>query len=149
MKNLFSLFILLIFISCNFYKDYKVFNSEYDYSINLPKSWAEYETDEKNTNAFFDRTKWSGNLRISPINIKINNLRDVMIQRKVENIDWGNIRGIYYIENIKNEEIHYWYLKVNNKLYICSFTIGNIKGRKEIKNELAKVETILKSIKSN
>lgn len=128
------------------------FNSEYNYSINIPENWSEYETDEKNTNAFFDTTKWTGNLRITPMNYEIKNskefLSDELTENNAQNIDWENIRGICYVEKQKNEEIYYWNLIENNKLYICSFTVGNLNGKSEIETELNKVAEILKSIKT-
>lgn len=50
------------------------FNSEFGYSIDLPKNWSEYELeDEKNTNGFFDTSEWTGNLRITSLNIQVEN----------------------------------------------------------------------------
>ncbi|REG88545.1 DUF3805 domain-containing protein [Flavobacterium aquicola] len=130
----------------------KKFNSEYNYSINIPENWSEYEADEKNTNAFFDTTKWTGNLRITPMNYEIKSpkefLSEILIEKNGQNIDWKNVSGIYYVENNKNEEINYWYLIENNKLYICSFTIGNLNGKIEIEAELMKVSEILRSIET-
>ena len=128
------------------------FNSEYNYSIKLPENWSEYETDENNTNAFFDTIKWTGNLRITLMNYNIENpdnfLNKILIEKEGENINWKNIRGIYYVETKNNEEMNYWYLIENNKFFICSFLVGNLKGKKEIENELIKVENTLKTLKT-
>lgn len=152
MKHIFTLIILVSLINCGKNIKMKKFNSEYNYSINIPKNWSEYETDEKNTNAFFDTTQWTGNLRITPMNYEIKNakefLREILIEENGQNIDWKNIRGIYYVRNANNEEINYWHLIENNKLYICSFTVGNLNGKTEKKMELKKVIEILKSIKT-
>lgn len=56
----------------------KKFKSEYKYSIFLPENWEEYETDEINTNAFFDTTKWTGNLRITPFDYVITDSKEFL-----------------------------------------------------------------------
>jgi hypothetical protein len=128
------------------------FKSEYNFSINIPENWNEYETDEKNTNAFFDQTKWTGNLRITPLNFEIKNVKktldEVLTEKNAQKLKWENIRGISYVEKGENEQINYWYLIEKNKLYICSFTIGNLNGKSEIDAELKKVTEILKTIKT-
>ncbi|TPG41712.1 DUF3805 domain-containing protein [Flavobacterium pectinovorum] len=58
-----QLLIFLAIISCNNKSNNRTFVSELGYTIVLPENWDEYE-DEKNTNAFFDITEWTGNLRI-------------------------------------------------------------------------------------
>ena len=111
MKQILSIIILICFVNCTKNVKMQKFNSEYKYSINIPENWSEYETDEKNTNAFFDTTKWTGNLRITPMNYEIKNskeiLSEILIEKKGQNIDWKNISGISYVENLKNEEINY------------------------------------------
>ncbi|WP_418263324.1 DUF3805 domain-containing protein [Flavobacterium faecale] len=101
---------------------------------------------------FFDTTQWTGNLRITPMNYEIKNakefLREILREEHGQNINWKNILGVYYTENKKNEEINYWYLIENNKLYICSFTVGNLNGKTEKETELKKVNEILRSIKT-
>ena len=152
MKHIFTLIILISFSNCG--KNIKMikFNSEFNYSINIPENWSEYETDEKNTNAFFNTTQWTGNLRITPMNYEIKNskdfLKEILREENGQHIDWNNIRGIYYVRNKINEEINYWYLIENNKLYICSFTVGNLIRKTEKEIELNKVTEILKSIKT-
>jgi len=152
MKQILILVILISLTNCGKNLKMKKFNSEYNYSVNIPENWSEYETDEKNTNAFFDTTKWTGNLRITPMNYEVKNSKEFLSEKLAENnaqnIDWKNIRGIYYVENQENEEINYWYLIENNKLYICSFTVGNLNAKSEIEIELNKVAEILKSIKT-
>ena len=152
MKRILSLLIFIFLTNCTKNLKMEKFTSEYNYSINIPENWSEYETDEKRTNAFFDTKKWTGNLRITPMNYDVKNskefLSEKLIENNAKNIDWKNIRGIYYVENEKNEEINYWYLIENNKLYICSFTVGNLNGKSEIETELNKVTEILKSIRT-
>ena len=144
--------ILLIFNNCSKKMEHN-FNSEYNYSIKLPENWSEYETDENNTNAFFDTIKWTGNLRITVMNYKIENpnkfLSKILLEKEGGNINWKNWDGIYYVEKTNNEEMNYWYLIQNKKLFVCSFLIGQLKGKKEIKNELTKVENTLKTLKTN
>ena len=129
------------------------FISEYNYSVKLPENWNEYETDEENTNAFFNTTKWTGNLRITPMNYEIKNqdeyLNKILTEKGAKKINWKNIEGIYYVENKNKEEINYWYLIQNKQLFICSFIIGHLNGKTEIENELDKIDNILKSIKTN
>ena len=150
--HIFIITILLFFNNCS-KKMENNFKSEYNYSIKLPENWSEYETDEKNTNAFFDTTKWTGNLRISPMNFDIKNqdeyLNKLLSEKEAEKFEWKNIKGIYFIENKNNEDINYWFLIQNNKLFICSFIIGHLNGKTEIENELNKVDNILKTLKTN
>ena len=152
MKQILSLFIIIVFATCSNINSMKKFKSEYNFSINIPENWNEYETDEKNTNAFFDQTKWTGNLRITPLNFEIKNLKktldEVLTEKNAQKLKWENIRGISYVEKGENEQINYWYLIEKNKLYICSFTIGNLNGKSEIDAELKKVTEILKTIKT-
>jgi hypothetical protein len=131
------------------------FISEYNYSINLPRNWSEYELDEyeKNTNGFFNIKEWSGNLRITPLNIKIENYEQFInkefTEKNIDRIKWNNIIGIFYSENSDDLYIYYWYLIEQNNIYICSFTI-NLKNKDNEKNkkELRIVEKILKSLKT-
>lgn len=129
------------------------FISEYNYSIILPENWSEYESDEKNTNAFFDTTNWTGNLRITPLNYYIKNPKEYLEKNKIEKnaelFDWKHIQGIYFVDNSSNDEINYWFIIENNRLFICSFFIGQLNGKEEIEKELNKVEIILKTLKSN
>lgn len=150
MKQILTLIILISYTNCGKNLIMKKFNSEYNYSINIPANWSEYETDEKNTNAFFDTTRWTGNLRITPMNYEIKNakefLSEVLDEKNAQKIEWKNVIGISYVENANKEEINYWYLIENNKLYICSFAVGNLNGKTEKQLELKKVVEILKSI---
>lgn len=151
-KQIILILILIGLTNCSNNLKIKQYNSEYNYSMNLPENWSEYETDEKNTNAFFDTTKWTGNLRITPIDYKVKNTkefyRETLAKNNGQDLNWNNIYGIHYFEIEKDQEIHYWYLIEKNKSYICSFTIGNLKEKYEVEEELKKVIEILKSIKS-
>jgi hypothetical protein len=151
-KHIILMLILIGLTNCSNNLKMKQYNSEYNYSMNLPENWSEYETDEKNANAFFDTTRWTGNLRISTMDYKVKNpkefLRGTLTENNGKDINWNNINGVYYSENENDEEIHYWYLIENNKFYVCSFIIGNLNGKTEIEEELNRVIEILKSIKS-
>lgn len=125
-----------------------MFISEYNYALNLPETWSEYITDEEKTNAFFNTKKWTGNLRITPTNHQFQNpdfLNELRIENNATEIMWNNIHGIQYNDN--NEGIYYWYLIVENTLFLCSFTLGDLPNTIDIQNELLIVESILKTIK--
>lgn len=128
------------------------FESEYDYSIVLPNNWSEYELiDEKNTNGFFDTSEWTGNLRITPLNIQVDNPYDFiktdLTETDFKELNWKNIQAIHYSEESNDDYIYYWYLIENKRIYICSFTIDSeIRDSDKNRNELVKVENILKTL---
>lgn len=130
------------------------FESEYKFSVILPNSWSEYELDdEENTNGFFDTSEWTGNLRITAVKSIFENpddfLKTKQKETKAEILNWEQVKGIYFSENSDNLYIYYWYLTENNRLYICSFTIDSeMENSEKNKNELKKVEKILKTIKT-
>jgi hypothetical protein len=132
----------------------QTFNSEFGYSIILPDNWSEYELeDEINTNGFFDTSGWTGNLRLTPLNIKIDNPTDfIKSELKDTNTiekNWDNIKAFSYSEASDDLCIYYWYLIENSKVYICSFTIDiNNKETEKNRSELLKVEAILKTLKT-
>ena len=69
--------------------------------------------------------------------------RDAAVQAAIE--DGKSEEEIQAIRNAKNEEINYSYLIENNKLYICSFTVGNLNGKTEKEMEL-KIEEVLDKV---
>ena len=144
--------LILIILFCNncSKKADNMFTSEYNYSIMLPTNWSEYETDEKGTNAFFNTINWTGNLRITPLNYFIPKPKDYLSKLQVEknalNIKWNNIDGIYYKTKTIDDEMYSWHLIKEHQLFICSFTIGNLKNENQIQSELLIVEEILKTI---
>lgn len=130
------------------------FNSEFGYSIILPDDWIEYELeDEKNTNGFFDTSGWTGNLRVTPLNIKTDNpiefIKQELTDTNSKEQNWIKIKVFSYSVGSDDLWIYYWYLIENSKVYICSFTI-DIDNKETEKNhrELLKVETILKTLKT-
>jgi hypothetical protein len=132
----------------------QTFNSEFGYSIILPDNWSEYELeDEKNTNGFFDTSGWTGNLRVTPLNIKTENpiefIRRQLTDKNTNEQNWDKIKAFSYSEASEDLWIYYWYLIENSKVYICSFTI-DIDNKETEKNqrELLKVEAILKTLKT-
>lgn len=132
----------------------QTFNSEFGYSIILPDYWSEYELeDEQNTNGFFDTSQWTGNLRITPLNIKIDRptefVKTELTDTNFTELNWYKIKAFSYSEASDDLYIYYWYLIENSKIYICSFTI-DIEKKETDKNrkELMKVEDILKTLKT-
>ena len=130
------------------------FNSEFGYSIILPGNWSEYELeDEKNTNGFFDTSGWTGNLRVTPLNIEIDNptefIKSELTETYFKELNWEKIKVFSYSEALDDLCIYYWYLIENSKIYICSFTIdiGNKETDKNQK-ELMKIEDILKTLRT-
>lgn len=130
------------------------FNSEYGYTIILPHNWSEYELlDEKNTNGFFDTSEWTGNLRITPLNIQVDCpsefIKSELTDTDYEELTWDKIKAFYFSETSDDLYIYYWYLIENLKIYICSFTIDiEIKETDKNHTELVKIEDILKTLKS-
>ncbi|MEA4983830.1 MAG: DUF3805 domain-containing protein [Paludibacter sp.] len=131
------------------------FISPYNYSIELPKVWSEYQLDEseKNTNGFFNTSEWTGNLRITPLSFDKDRLsaffEDKLIKNNAEEIDWNNIVGIFYFEQSDDIYLYYWYLIESQKLYFCSFTIDfEMKDTEKNKIELKKIIKILQSLKT-
>lgn len=132
----------------------KKFNSEYGYSIILPENWSEYELeDEKNTNGFFDVSEWTGNLRITVLNIQVDRpiefVRSQFIGIDCKELTWNNSKAFFYSEKADDLHIYYWYVIENMKIYLCSFAI-DIEHKESEKNhvELLKVEKILKSLRT-
>lgn len=132
----------------------QTFNSEFGYSIILPDNWSEYELeDEKNTNGFFDTSRWTGNLRVTPLNIKTDNptefIKRELTDTNIKELNWEKIKAFSYSEPSDELWIYYWYLIENSKIYICLLTI-DIDNKETEKNrrELIKVEDILKTLKT-
>jgi len=147
------LLLFIMTISIN-YMSGQTFNSEFGYSIILPDNWSEYELeDEKNTNGFFDSSGWTGNLRVTPLNIQIENptefIKRELTDTNIKEFTWDKIKAYFYSEASNDLWIYYWYLIENSKIYICSFTI-DIENKETEKNrkELPKVEEILKTLKT-
>jgi hypothetical protein len=132
----------------------QTFNSEFGYSIILPDNWSEYELEnEKNTDGFFDTSGWTGNLRVTPLNIKIDNptdfIKSELKDTNTKEQNWDNINAFFYSEASDDLWIYYWCLIENSKVYICSFTIdSDNKETEKNQRELLKVETILKTLKT-
>jgi hypothetical protein len=132
----------------------QTFNSEFGYSIILPDNWSEYELeDEKNTNGFFDTSGWTGNLRVTPLTIKIDNpiefIKSELTDTNAKEQNWDKIKAFSYSEASDDLWVYYWYLIENSKVYICSFTIDiDHKETEKNRRELLKVEAILKTLKT-
>lgn len=152
--KLHRLLIFLVFMSCSNKTNNRIFVSEFGYTIFLPENWDEYE-DEKNTNAFFDTTEWTGNLRITPIKTDPKKIAELLesevkdLKGRAEKFKTKNgFEGVKYSETNKENFIYYWYLIVKDKIFICSFTI-NLTEKETQKNkmELIKVNKIIDSLR--
>lgn len=149
----YRLLLFLVFMSCNTKTSNPVFVSKLGYTIVLPENWAEYE-DEKNTNAFFETTSWTGNLRITPLKTDPKKIAELFesevkaLKGRAEKFKTQNrFEGVKYSEAEKENFIYYWYLIVKDKLFICSFTIKlTEKETQKNKMELIKVYKIIDSI---
>lgn len=130
------------------------FDSEYGYSIILPENWSEYELEgEVNTNGFFDTSEWTGNLRITVLNIQVDRpiefVRSQFIGTDCKELTWNNSKAFFYTEDADDLHICYWYVIENMKIYLCSFAIDIEDKESEKKQvELLKVEKILKSLRA-
>ena len=151
--KLHHLLIFLVFMSCSNKTNNRIYVSEFGYTIFLPENWDEYE-DEKNTNAFFDTTEWTGNLRITPIKTDPKKIAELLesevkdLKGRAEKFKTKNgFEGVKYSETDKENFIYYWYLIVKDKIFICSFTI-NLTEKETQKNkmELIKVHEIINSL---
>lgn len=144
--------ILTFFTNCNSHSEFRTFTSEFGYSIILPENWVEYGDDE-NVNAFFDKTNWTGNLRVTVIEVnktidKIDIEDAFNSHQKAEIISVKNgLTGFKYTEKSHDGLMHYWQLYHKNKLFVFSFIL-NPKNKLDLdKTEIEKVEKIVNSIK--
>ena len=118
----------------------------------LPENWAEYEDDE-NLNAFFDTSNWTGNLRVSVIEvdkiIEENYIEDAFKSHSKAKkfITQNGLNGIEY--SLKSEEglMYYWQLFYNNKIIVCSFVLNPKNDIMLNEKEVEKVDGIVSSIK--
>ena len=151
----FYFFIFFLFVSCNNKAETHLFTSEFGYPIELPENWAEYD-DEKNVNAFFNTSEWTGNLRITPLKVDRNESAE-FLKKELERPS-GKVKpfktktgfeGLRYSENgNKDEFMYYWFIIANEKMFICSFTIDlDKKDTKENQMELTILTEIVSSIK--
>ncbi|WP_181369175.1 DUF3805 domain-containing protein [Flavobacterium profundi] len=142
-----------LFMSCNSQPKNNIFTSEFGYSIILPEKWAEYE-DEENLNAFFDTENWTGNLRITVIELD-RNIDDNYIEKEYirltnaeKIITQNGYTGFKYLEKSQDGLMYYWQLFHKNKMFVCSFVL-NLENNTKLKEaEIEKVEKIINSIKA-
>lgn len=119
----------------------------------LPEKWAEYEDDE-NVNAFFDTENWTGNLRITVIEVN-KNIDDNYIEEEFKSrpkakkiITQNSLTGLKYTEESQDGLMYYWQIFHENKLFICSFILNPENDNNLNKTEIEKVEKIIYSIKA-
>jgi hypothetical protein len=141
-------------MSCTNQSGTYTYKSKFAYTIQLPKNWEEYE-DEKNTDAFFNTTEWTGNLRLTPIKIDQNKSAE-LLKNEAESLNGkaelfttkSGFNGLKYIEVSGVDYIYYWYVFAKDKMFICSFTIDtNQKDSNKNKGELLLVSGIINSLK--
>ena len=147
------LLISFLFMSCNSQPKNNLFTSEFGYSIILPEKWAEYE-DEENVNAFFDTENWTGNLRITVIELD-RNIDDNYIEKEYKSlknaekiITQNGYIGFKYLEKSQDGLMYYWQLFYKNKLFVCSFLLNPENNTKLKETELEKVGKIINSLKA-
>ncbi|HEY4195580.1 MAG TPA: DUF3805 domain-containing protein [Mucilaginibacter sp.] len=140
--------------------DYWCFTSPSNwFSLSLPGNWAEYEEEEDGTYSFFNKEKWSGNLRISQLHWnseedEIDQASKYVQSELTDNSNAiltkiGDWDAVFYSEKSQDESlIYYWVTGSKNNLFACSFTTDKLSLIKEIHSEeLEIVEKILNSIK--
>lgn len=141
-------------ISCVNQSGTYTFKSKFGYTIQLPKNWEEYE-DEKNTDAFFNTTEWTGNLRLTPITIDqtksvqlLKNEAASLNGKAILFTTKSGFEGLKFTEENGEDYMYYWYVYAKDKMFICSFTIDtNQKDSNKNKEELLLVSGIINSLK--
>ena len=140
----------------------QVFTSpDKSFSIELPKSWEQYDSEEKGTYAFYNPTiNLTGNLRITAIHGKKEgadlsaDIKEMQLRKHKEArfLKLGSLDVLTYTFDAKQENtplvIYNWVTGNKELALICSFTIEK-KDQKtaEMLNELKTVENIISSIK--
>lgn len=140
----------------------QVFTSpDKSFSIALPPSWAEYDSEEEGTYAFFNPTRdWTGNLRMTPLKGQKEGgdlgatVREIQLEKYpgARTMKLGNLDVVTYTsESLQDNTALVIYSRVTgNKTtaLICTFTIEKKDQRSiEMKNELKIVENIISNIK--
>lgn len=126
------------------------------FSLTLPENWSEYD-DEDGTAAFFNKEKWSGNLRITAVritNIEADKISSFAQSKTGDDpnailVKLGNWDTVFYSEKSTDGCIvYYWTMGSSNFWFVCSFTIDDefFDTERNIK-ELDVVEEIISSIK--
>jgi hypothetical protein len=128
------------------------------FSISLPGHWAEYDSEDDGTYAFFNTEKWSGNLRITPLRNsgEKKDMVTVLLSSALENnstaqrIALGGMEAVKSVENDDEENltIYRWDVGKDEMAFLCSFTTDHEHaGLSEFITELETVERIIASIK--
>ena len=79
------------------------FVSEFGYTIFLPDNWSEYDLEnEEKTNGFFDTTEWTGNLRITTLDVQVDNpynfIKEALSETDHTEFTWDLIQAFHYAE---------------------------------------------------
>lgn len=143
--------------------DQKTFISQNGwFSLTLPTKWEEYDDGEEGTYAFFNTESWTGNFRITPLqltdasNSNADRVDKYISDELIENKGAVKIRlGNFLCTHYKNEllqdrdshVIYYWITGMENHIFICSFTIDKKQEETEqTLNEIKTVQNIIKTI---
>ena len=133
------------------------------YTWKIPSHWAEYDDGEDGTFAFFNTSKWTGNLRITPVHIgnstespsdKLKRLIDEEVEdnQGASKINVGGYDCAHYknINTTSEQLVFYWTTGKHNTLLICSFTIDtDEESSSQTEYELETVRQIISSIEIN
>jgi hypothetical protein len=129
------------------------------FSMTLPQDWAEYDSEEEGTYAFFNSRQWTGNLRVTAI--RSANAESTMGERLLNTTFQeklfakrkvlGELQCVSFFEETFGDEstlIYYWYMGKGAIILLCSFTINaSILGSRSLISEVDLVEQTLASIK--
>lgn len=116
-----------------FQKMKKYISKRSRFNLILPVDWTDYD-DGDDSDAFFNESNWSGNLRVTFLNLSENDASEIISNELLKNekaiaIVLDRYQGVHYKEvgGIDLESlIYYWIIGQSNELFICSFTIDKI-----------------------
>jgi hypothetical protein len=127
------------------------------FTLALPEDWDEYDGEEEGTSTFFNSKSWSGNLRVSAIQLERNkNVVEFLQNRFTERRDasqfkLGDKSCISYKEYSEQDgeqnTLYWWLTGKENIIFLCSFTINpELELNEEKEQTLNTVLEIVKSI---
>ncbi len=133
------------------------------FNLTLPAEWEEYDSEEDGTYAFFNAASWTGNFRITSLQVRPKKNEDStakFINKELsENegatkLKIGEFDCVHYKKDIEQDGdqlvTYYWTTGEKDILFICSFTIDkNMDNTKQNESELEIVQGIIKSIEIN
>lgn len=130
------------------------------FEMKIPADWAEYDSDEDGTYAFFNAKEWTGNLRITPyknVDPSKGDMATKFLHLELEKNDsarkikLGNFEVVTYNTDVTQDGedlvVYYWVIGQQDNLLFCSFTVNKeMKFTQQNLKELNLVEEILSSI---